>query len=279
MSDAAVTDDDDDDSAGPASGNDASESAVTGDSDDGSTSDGPVFPPDLGSCGGESECVIAAGSCFEEQGVCVQGSCEFAPKVAGSPCDDADTCTEGDVCNGMGGCVGQGRDCSAPNGAAMCEAGACGALMCDDGFDDCNGDFSDGCETQLDSADNCGACGETCSAGANASATCDGTQCNRSCTAPFENCDGDWANGCEIPTGIPNQCDATGLNAVNGCWTAHCGNSGNADAVNFGDWYCFECTTCHVPSAGQCQWCSHDTGNWFPAASCGCGPSEDLTCG
>jgi hypothetical protein len=40
-----------------------------------------------------------------------------------------------------------------------------------------------------------------------------------------------------------------------------------------------ECSTCHVPSGGQCQWCDHATGHWYPAEACVCGNWEDLACG
>ena len=73
-------------------------------------------------------------------------------------------------------------------------------------------------------------------------------------------------------------CDINGLNP-GGCWTPHCGQSDAAEAVNFGTWFCFECSTCHVPSGGSCQWCDHATGNWFPPGSCACGGFEDNVCG
>jgi hypothetical protein len=102
------------------------------------------------------------------------------------------------------------------------------------------------------------------------------------CSAPWEDCDEDPSNGCEIPTETPNRCDADGLNATTGCWTAHCGNSANPDARNFGSWYCFECTTCNEPVAGTVTWCSHSTGRWFPQEAGSCVVDdvdyEDLVC-
>ncbi len=50
----------------------------------------------------------------------------------------------------------------AANVTATCEKGVCN-LQCDPGFDDCNADPSDGCETNLNSdPGNCGACGNGC---------------------------------------------------------------------------------------------------------------------
>jgi cysteine-rich repeat protein len=119
-----------------------------------------------------------------------------------------------------------------------------------------------------------------CPARPNTTYTCPGAICTYACIAPWEDCDGDMTNGCEIPTGIPNQCDALGLNPVDGCWTAHCGPApgGDPDVWDFGTWYCYECSNCHVPAAGECQWCDHATGVWFPPDVCSCGSFEDLVC-
>jgi hypothetical protein len=235
--------------------------------------------PDLGTCEHDSECSISDQLCFEPQGVCVAGVCEFAPKPAGAPCNDGDACTEDDVCDGLGECMGNEIECSAPNASGgSCANGACGDLTCNTGWGNCNGDWSDGCETPLDTAQNCGGCGEPCTAGQNATADCSSGTCQRSCVAPWENCDDDWSNGCEIPTGVANQCDANGLNTATGCWTAYCGSSNANNAVNFGTWYCSGCSNCHVPSAGMCHWCSPSAGVWYPPDSCVCGSYEDLAC-
>ena len=50
------------------------------------------------------------------------------------------------------------------------------------------------------------------------------------------------------------------------------------EAVNFGSWYCYECSTCQDAGGGNVQWCSHDTGTWYPADVGGCGAYEDLVC-
>ena len=155
--------------------------------------------------------------------------------------------------------------------------GLCPNAECEEGTADCNGDPNDGCETLLGTDSDCGGCGDTCTAGPHASGSCQGSSCNFTCNPGFGNCDESWGNGCEIPLGA-NQCDAGGLNP-NGCWTSHCGTSSDADAVNFGTWHCFECTTCDMPAAGQCRWCNHSTGNWYPADSCACGAYEGLSCG
>jgi hypothetical protein len=235
--------------------------------------------PDFGSCTDDADCFSPEVQCFNAQGSCDGGVCMHAPRPAGEPCDDGEPCTEDDTCDGAGGCVGNDLECSASNTTpGTCNAGQCQGMTCVAGFGDCNADMNDGCETALTSASDCGGCGQACSAGAHATASCASGSCERSCESPWDNCDGDWGNGCEIPVGIPNQCDAGGLNPNGGCWTAYCGNSASADAVNFGTFFCADCATCHVPSAGACQWCNHSTGTWYPQDACACGGYLDLVC-
>lgn len=239
----------------------------------------PVPPPDLGPCESDADCVLADSSCYEAQGVCEAGGCVNPPKGVGAGCDDGDDCSGPDVCDGQGGCFGAATECAFANASGgVCAEGACQGMICDAGFGNCDGDWQNGCELALNTATDCSACGTPCVAGDNASPDCSTGSCEVVCEEPYEDCDGDPSNGCEIPTGVPNQCDVNGLNATDGCWTAWCGNSQHADAVNFGSWFCFECTTCHSPGAGQCQWCSHEVGVWFPLDDCACGGSEDLTC-
>lgn len=244
----------------------------------GQGSGGP-FPPDLGTCQSDEDCMLGPGFCLQTQGQCVEGMCQHGPAAPGQSCDDADPCTEADACDGAGICFGVALDCSAPNAVGgECVAGMCTEPECAEGWGDCNGDMSDGCEVALGTEANCGGCGDVCTAGAHADGSCVAGACSFECQAPWDNCDGDWANGCEIPVGMPHQCDINGLNPGNGCWTAYCGNSGAA-AVNFDSFHCMDCATCRSPAAGSCQWCDHDGGTFFPADSCACGTFEDLSCG
>lgn len=236
------------------------------------TGDGTGLP-DFGSCTDDGDCVLPAGTCLEVQGECVQGQCEHGAAAPGSPCDDADACTTADACDGEGVCYGVSIDC----GSGECVAGECMGGDCPAGFADCNSNAMDGCEVQLGTNSDCGGCGDTCSAGAHATASCSAGSCTYQCQAPYDNCDGNWANGCEVPVGVEHQCSASGLDA-NGCWTAYCGASANPNATNFGSYYCMDCATCRVPSAGQCQWCNHTSGTFYPQDACACGAYEDLSC-
>lgn len=236
--------------------------------------------PDFGNCAEDADCFAPGVTCFSAQGTCDAGQCVHAPSPAGQLCNDGDACTEDDMCDGVGFCVGNDLACSFPNTqGGTCAGGMCSGMTCVTGFDDCNANMSDGCETALNTANNCGGCGSSCTAGAHATADCGSGSCQQSCQSPWENCDGNWANGCEVPTGVANQCSASGLNPSNGCWTAYCGNSGASNATNFGSYYCVHCPNCNAPSAGQCQWCASSTGTWYPQDSCACGSYKDLVCG
>lgn len=230
---------------------------------------------DMGACQDDSDCIVPEGMCLEVQGRCELGVCEHGAADRGVACDDGEPCTVSDSCDAEGVCVGVVLDC----GGGECVDGECIDPECPLGFADCNGDAGDGCEVMLGTDSDCGGCGDACLAGDNASASCNAGVCDYQCQAPFDNCDGDWLNGCEIPVGVPHQCDAQGINPTTGCWTAYCGNSANPDATNFGSFYCMDCSTCRSPAAGQCQWCNHTSGEFYRLDTCGCGEFEDLACG
>ncbi len=242
--------------------------------EDPDSSTGVRPPPDFGDCSDDSDCILPEGTCLEVQGHCDGGTCEHGAAAPGAPCDDGQACTISDACDGEGVCFGVELDC----GAGECVDGECVDKGCAEGMADCNGDMNDGCEVQLGTDSDCGGCGDSCAPGANATGSCNAGSCDFQCQAPYDNCDGDWGNGCEVPVGVPHQCDASGLNPGGGCWTAYCGNSASADATNFGTFYCMDCATCRSPAAGQCQWCNHDSGQFYDADVCGCGTFEDLAC-
>jgi hypothetical protein len=130
---------------------------------------------------------------------------------------------------------------------------------CKSGWGNCNGSWDDGCETSLTTTSNCGSCGKTCSSAAHATASCSGGTCKLTCVAPYEDCDKNQSNGCEIPVGVANKCDKQGLNSSNGCGTAYCGSSSTTAAANFGTWTCVFCTHCHHYSDGY-AWCLFNPG-------------------
>lgn len=70
------------------------------------------------------------------------------------------------------------------------ECASSGGCTCAHGFGDCNGDPDDGCETDLDDPENCGACGNVCDNG-----ECNDLSC--ACDEGFAECDADPTTICE----------------------------------------------------------------------------------
>ncbi|MBK7581929.1 MAG: hypothetical protein IPI67_17195 [Myxococcales bacterium] len=110
-------------------------------------------------------------------------------------CDGVCVNTSNDLAN----CGACGQACSDPvNGKASCSSGACG-VKCSAPYADCDGDLTNGCESDTESdSKNCGGCKSACPVVLNASATCTKGACGFQCAAPYDNCDSNAANGCEI---------------------------------------------------------------------------------
>lgn len=120
-------------------------------------------------CGGAGTCVTAA--------TCSAGECLGSPEPEGQPCDDGFFCTDGEECDGSGGCVGVSRFCASES---QCTVGSCNEdsksceqiaaedySTCTDG-DPCTA--NDVCESgQCDGGQHC-TCDDSCQ-------TCDGGCC------------------------------------------------------------------------------------------------------
>lgn len=153
-------------------------------------------------------------------------------------------------------------------------------LVCPTGYMDCNGDNVD-CETAITTPEHCGGCKTACGVVANGVAACTNGKCTVKCTAPFQDCDGKYDNGCEIPVGRGNACDRDGLAAFSGdkppCGTPYCGSATTSSAVaNFGSWYCSFCEHCYMFGNGG-SWClfSGDTGNFSGSRCSDCCAADD----
>ena len=208
-----------------------------------------------GGCGIACDLPNASESCAS--GACALVSCNtgWGDCAAAAGCETPLTTT-----TNCGACF---AGCTALNGTQACAGGTC-VPSCAAGWASCDGDPSNGCETDLGSSDgNCGACGTTC-ADVGGTNLCAGGTCTPSCAAGSGNCDGIGPNGCETSLGASNtncgacgvacadvngsstcvggacaatcdpgfgNCDASG---TNGCETstsasdAHCGTCGNA---------------------------------------------------
>jgi len=242
-----------------------------------------------GACVNTTTNTAACGACgaactaTNATAVCTAGTCgvgECAPGYAN--CDGASgTGCEVDTRTDPENCGGCGRECSAAaNGLATCTNGMCG-FACADGFGDCDGDPSNGCETDLrDGVGNCGACGQQCAAPANGTAACRMGTCGLgTCTMGFGDCDNDPANGCETNTqSTANHCGACGMACAAGqvCNTGRCETPCPRGLTNCGG----ECVSlAYDPSnCGRCgNTCPNNglCGNGTCVATCGAG---QVTC-
>jgi len=148
----------------------------------------------------------------------------------------AETCTgEGTACGTGGKCCGGlclqtesdldncgacGKVCSAVNDSPSCTAGKC-VFKCANGFAHCGPpDDNTGCETNIRTVQNCGACGAICTAQkvefVNGLA-CAGDKCTyTTCQQGHYDKDNDPANGCEATCGGSQEvCCPAGQKACN----------------------------------------------------------------
>jgi len=155
---------------------------------------------DLANCG---RCANACPLPSNASAVCRSGVCGVGPCAGGfSDCngmatDGCEVNLQGDARN-CGACA---RVCPTPtNAVPTCTMARCG-YACVLGFADCDGDATNGCESDVrTSITNCGACGTRCAAAANAAAVCSAGACGLTCNRGFSNCDLNAANGCEQGT-------------------------------------------------------------------------------
>ncbi|NIS34140.1 MAG: hypothetical protein GWO04_31170 [Actinobacteria bacterium] len=150
------------------------DSAVTGD----------TAPPDSGAMDGAT-----GDSMVTDTGTADTGSTDTGVVDSGS----GDTCGSTEVCNMMDddcdglidegfnlssdpdNCGACGNVCNLPNASSLCTWGFCYVSSCDTDWGNCDGDSSNGCETDLTSDDaNCGMCDNRC----NGMRTCTSSTCS-----------------------------------------------------------------------------------------------------
>ena len=167
--------------------------------------------------------------------LCISAGCRLQCDPGYGDCD-------GDPSNGCemalddpANCGACGRECSLPGAVEACIGGSCLVVGCEPGFEDCNGLAIDGCERDLRTVTDCGACGVPCSR-AHASAACPAGACViGSCAPGWGDCDGVDANGCETALGPCDSCAGTCVlpNASGECRDDACAIA--ACGLGFGD--------------------------------------------
>ena len=134
---------------------------------------------------------------------CVGGKCQNGACNAGyGDCNNnpADGC-EANLHVDKANCMACGMACNFKNAVSSCADG-CYIAACNFGYDDCNSDPGDGCETSvLADAKNCGACGTACGFVSNAQVGCVNAACQiQKCNFGYADCNGTLMDGCEIAT-------------------------------------------------------------------------------
>ncbi|MBI5515446.1 MAG: hypothetical protein HY909_16825 [Deltaproteobacteria bacterium] len=157
--------------------------------------------------------------------VCDMGTCSLRCPEGQTACSGACVFLDRDPLN----CGACGTACPSRNGIAVCSARAC-SILCNSGFDNCDGMLSNGCETDLrTTVAHCGRCGNACSF-ANASAVCSSSTCSLgACNTGFGNCDMMAGNGCETNTRTVSNCGRCGDVCGNQNATPACLGSGMCD--------------------------------------------------
>jgi hypothetical protein len=137
--------------------------------------------------------------CASNAQTCVSGMCETSPCVPGQgECDnDLARLCETDLTSSQQNCGFCGNACVAMNGTSACSAGACVVTQCNPTHANCDGSASNGCETPLNTATNCGMCGRTCPANGGTPGCAAGT-CTTTCDMT-----GRWALRISVPSTWP----------------------------------------------------------------------------
>jgi hypothetical protein len=221
--------------------------------------DGELLPDvSCGSLDTVANCGACGRACDTTQSVgaaCVAGKCTYTGCQAGWV--DCDQTTSDGNTNGCESsltstatCGGCGKTCDTTNSlGASCEPAdgggvTCAYTGCAPGYADCDpaAPNTDGCETSLTTASNCGACGIACDSTNSLGATClDGKTCNYTgCKSGFADCvtTAPDTDGCEA-TVAPNSCAVCG----GACDTTH-SNGETCDVSDAGGGATCKYTSC-----------------------------------
>jgi hypothetical protein len=177
---------------------------------------------DTAHCGG---CGMACAARPNSVASCASGACAYACAMGFADCDgDASNGCEVDTRTSASHCGACGARCAPANATAACVAGVCTVGACATGFGDCDGNATNGCETDLPvSVSHCGACGNRCPANPNAAPVCVAGSCSSVCTAGFADCDSNPATGCEVDVRVDSaNCGSCGRACSNVGGTSTC---------------------------------------------------------
>jgi hypothetical protein len=231
----------------------------------------------LDNCGG---CGLVCENVPNASASCATGAC--GPGMCGDGFGDcnllaSDGCEQ--ALDTLTDCAACATPCALAGSVSDCGGGVCLATACASGFDECDGDPRDGCES-LSSASSCGTCGNRCDAtGPNAmAASCSSGTCTLVCTGAFDDCDHDPSNGCETPVDVLSNCGVCGAacsidHATATCATGTCKVSECAQGYDDCDHDGLSCET-PLDTLTDCGSCATPCAK----ASCKGGVCSSATC-
>ncbi len=142
---------------------------------------------------------------------CDAGNC---PPGQGDCNDDPSDGCETDTSSNTENCGWCGHVCSFANASAQCTNSVCELVSCIGGFEDCDMEVGNGCESDpMTDPDNCGGCGTVCGPYDHATAGCENGSCAiAECEMGWDDCNGVLSDGCETPVAAdPDNCGGCGV--------------------------------------------------------------------
>ena len=149
-----------------------------------------------GDLGTTATCGQCTNKCSGTTGVCQSGQCS-ATCLPPTPTDCGGACV--DATSNPTHCGASCLNCTVPNSTPSCTGGSCG-FSCNSGYGDCNLNPGDGCETPLNTDQNCGFCKIDCTTptAKHTTGTCSGNFCAPTqCELNWYDCDANLGDGCE----------------------------------------------------------------------------------